>query len=426
MGDQHLKGVISFQCYSHLFSAMNGISLQVFNPLPLISGKEVSNLLIWGDWNIIFSYMTYFNRQIEHDHFMQLAADVVQSGLAAISHYSEGFLIWKSSKINAEYFDIERESFVRMESAKFTFPEGLNPYQMQCALHAAQLRFFDHRHLSPMVAKEMLYFRAFLDPCELKIQGRILRFYPHITVHQNGVFQMHFRMISGGSLVSTREFINDFLNSPMSPADDILLPPALMRLDGRKLLFGDEYYDRRITRLHEWSRLEDVIDKFTFYAEGEPDSFSHNFISIDPEGKSKGPPVSLTTLTVMLGNALETLLNQPRMGWKYQFLGPKKARYTQGNFWSGVPAVYLLSMKDHPYMASEIHEKYASDLSHIMIRSKDIPTTHAGKHLGESLRLSEDYLCYSGTAVNLFVYSRSGIEDHDETDPNAKWLAGVE
>lgn len=400
----------------------NDLPLEAFKPLPLSLVKGAANLLIWSGWNIIFSYTTYFDKAIQHDHFMQLAADVVQSGLAVVSHYSEGFLIWKSQEVHAEAFGIQQEPFVRRSSADIEFPDGLNPYQMQCAFQAAQLHFYEQNVVSPMVAKEMSYFRAFLDPCELQIEGNNILLYPTIIVHRNGVFQMQFRLLSNGNLVSTRELIDRFLNSPMAAAKDILLPPALMRLDARKLLFEDEYYGKRSAHQSEWNRLNSIIEQATFRVEGDPDSFDHDLISIDPEGKGRGPQSSLATLTTMLGNALETLLNQPRMGWKYRLLGPKKPRYTQGNFWSGEPAVYLLTMRDQPKTATELQAKYAPELGHIMVRSKDISTTQAQKQLGASLRMADDYLSYTGTALNLFAYSRSGIEQRNDTDPNGNGL----
>ncbi|WP_221090912.1 hypothetical protein [Deinococcus aquaedulcis] len=418
----HTKTLTFIRPQRACLSILNERPLDDFRPLSVSLGKSTADVLIWSDWDIIFAYTTYFTGAIQHDHFMQLAADVVQSGLAVVSHYSEGFLIWKSQSIHAEPFDIHREPFVRPRTVEFTFPDGLGPYQMQCALHAAQMRFFEHHYVSPMVAKELLYFKAFLEPCELKTEGKHIRLYPSLTVHQNGVFQMHFRLMSNGNLISTRELIDDFLNSSMAVATDILVPPALMKLDGRKLIFEDDYYESRRSALRQWRRLENLIARSVNRVEGGPDSFDHDLISLDPEGKGEGAPMSLTTVTTMLSNALTTLLNQPRMGWRYRLLGPKKARYEQGEFWRGTPNVYLLSVRNHPLTASDIHSRYAAELGHIMSRSKDIPGPHAQKHLGESLRSAEDYLSYTGQALNLFVYSRSGRDGYEGDDPNANEL----
>lgn len=381
---------------------------------------SVKNPLIWSAWDIVFSYTTYFSSSIDKDDFMQLAADVIQLDLAATVHHSDGFLIWKSDKLYVEPFNIPQEPFIRLNRAKIILPQNLKPYQAQCALQSAQLKFFDDTFISPMAQKSMLFFRAFLDPCDMITESSTIRLYPSITVHQNGVFQMHFRVMSNGVPISTKDFIDKFLNAPMILARDILVPPALFLLDARKVLLEDEVLSNRNENLKHWLRVNEMVEKFTILDEGGEEYFDHYLISINPEESKSGPALSLSILTNMIGNALETLLNKPRLGKEYQILGKKKSKYNQGDFWSGRPTVYMLDMDQHPKKASEIYEKYSEDLEYIAARSTGILTNK--NYLGDSLRSADDYLSYVAKSINLFVYSSNGIDVHSGSDPNGNEL----
>ncbi len=400
----------------------NLITLQVFNPSPVPLGKGASQLLVWSKWNIIFSYTSYFTGSLTDAQFMQLAADVVQSGLAVVSHLSRGFLIWKSDTVHAEPFGISTEPYVMSDTASFMFPDGLDPYQMQCALHAAQQDFFEQHASSPMALQEREYFRAFLDRCELIFDDVVIALYPSVTVHRNGVFQTQFRMLAPSHQVSTQELIDRYLNAPMLAARDILLPPALMRLDARKVLFEDEDLGNRAATLKQWSKFLSLLDRSLIRSEGGDDSFDHDLVSIDPEGAMRGPAASLTLLMMMVGNSLETLLNRPRMGWKYRLLGPRDARFQQGMLWSGRPNVYLLTMGGHPETADGVLARYGTDFGRIMARSSAVSQKMASNWLGSSLRAFDDYLAFIGDAVNLYAFSRNGVNDSWGSDPNGSEL----
>lgn len=383
--------------------------------------KYLLSIPLWYDWDIVFSYTSYFNRQIDHDAFMQLVGDVVQSDLAVISHYSEGFLVWKSSAVKVEQFDIDWEPYTTSKSIDIKLPEDLNSYQAQCAFQAIQQRFYENNILSTKSQENMVYFRAYLDPCILDFENYSVTCYPSITVHKNGVFQTHFRIISNGKSITTGRLIDDFINIPTKVATNILVPPALMKLDGRRYLWDLAETARQRRRVpNKIKILNELISKSIVDIDGGEDSFDHKLVSVNPENLEDGVKISMMLINDMISNSLELLLNPTKNGWYLNLIPKKKQKYERGNFWSGRPTVYLLSMRGQPEFVSEMMESYKTAFGSLLMRSSHVRADVAEKAVKESHRLMNDYLSYTGTSLNLFVFGTHALSKSD--DPNANDL----
>lgn len=386
-----------------------------------LDGKHSLSTPLWHDWDIVFSYTSYFSRQIDHDAFMQLVGDVVQSGLAVISHYSEGFLVWKSSAVKVEQFDIDWEPYATPKSIDIKLPEDLNSYQAQCAFQAIHQRFCESNILNTKSQESMVYFRAYLDPCILYFESYSVKCYPSITVHKNGVFQTHFRIISNGKSITTGRLIDDFINIPTKVATNILVPPALMKLDGRKYLWDlAETLRERLRVPKKIKILNELISKSIVDVEGGEGSFDHKLVSVNPENLEDGVKISMMLINDMISSSLELLLNPKKNGWYSKLTPKKKLKYERGNFWSGRPTVYLLSMRDQPEFVSEMMESYRTAFGSLLMRSSHVRADVAEKAVKESHRLMNDYLSYTGASLNLFVFGTHATSKSD--DPNANDL----
>lgn len=389
-------------------------------PLSPPPQEVASAALTLREWDILFSYTSYFEQPLTQPDFHRFAGQTVHSGLSAVTYYSNGFLAWNNGGVQLEPFDVDPEPYVKQDQATGQFPEGLTPYQTQCALHAVQQRFYEKRSLSSMSQALHQYLRAYLDPCELIAGGRTSIVYPVLTIHRNGVIQASFRVMNGPGDMSAQALIDEVLALPYTAADDLVLPPALLRLDIQQILSTRGKSRReRIKAATEFATMNQQIEQHQEHRHRPGADFGHLQVSLSALPKHQDIQCSLTMLVEMLFNAAEVLANTRRRARWGRW---SQITYRQGDFWSGRPHVYLRSTLPHPEQAAELAAQHAEAFGQILARSTHLSPVQAGKELGPSLRLAEDYLSYVGRAASLSVYSAQGLRQHASPDPNGNEL----
>lgn len=266
---------------------------------------------------------------------------------------------------------------------------------------------------SEFVVDKVDYIRGFLEPCVFEYEDRRIHLYPQIKIYQNGVITVSLRVISPTIPIDSDSFIDNFLNLHFQGTRVLLVPPALLLWDSNYwLLKGskDQLNTKgRVADLRELKRIKKIVEQKQMLEVG--DTFSHLLVTVDPEGKLEKPSIKVDLLHSMIFSAVAGVLNQPRTGWQYIVFGQKPYRYEQGNFWYGMPSIFIKSFKNQPKSATKIREQFGFSLGQILARSKSLPQSSAQEILGESLRAFDDYTAHISSGARLWVYTSAFIEN---------------
>jgi hypothetical protein len=380
--------------------------------------KSRTDSLVLKDWNIVFHYTTFFPyRSIDLPKFL---GRLVKSGLCEVAYHSKGVISWRDSgQAKCGYLEVKtHRDGAQYRSMNYKLPEGIqaNPYAVEGAVQMCLLRFGELDLLHPTMSEGVDYVRGVLSPCIFEGAIGSVSLYPQITLYENGVLNVTYRLLSPKGSMPIDEFVENYLNFFRHHMDDLRLPPALMRLDTKNYLLAREVKDRS-KALKEIQKIEDLIhNNARVESHG---AFEHNLISVNA-GTETGSdaPMNLDLLNSMVFSAVACVLEPPIQGWRFRWFGSKQRERASWGTWVGRPNIYIFSFENQPEKFSEIHQRHTFDLAKIAARTTTIPKNKAIEMLGESLRQFEDFGVYVNSALNLWVYSIYGLRSRGELDVN--------
>jgi hypothetical protein len=363
--------------------------------------KSRSSELLLENWNIVFHYTTSFTTaSINLPKFL---GRLVKSGLCEVAVYSPGVIAWREGERH-QVANLElktHEHGLPYRSAIYTLPAGIvaNKYAAEVSLQLMMLRAGELDVLNREMTESIHYVRGVMSPCVFESSFGEISLYPQLTLYENGVLNVTFRVISPSKTTNLDVFIEDYLNLFKHHVDELKVPPSLVNLDARNLLLHKDQKDRRAA-LVDLKRVERLVKENTVMDSRGDFEYSLVSVNLDPTNNSDAP-MNLGLLKSMILSSVACLLNPPTSGWRFRWFGAKNRDFVSWGSWVGRPNVYIMSFENQPEKASEIHHRYQLALAKILARTTHIPPESAPEFVGKSLRLFEDYGLFANSALNL-------------------------
>lgn len=378
--------------------------------------------LVLKDWNVVYHYTTSFS--LRPTNLTEILVQFIKSGLCEVAYHPTGALCWQADgKPHLGSFNIEtHRDGTRYRSAEIHFPAGLqaNPYALEGAYQMLMLRFAELDLLNPTMYEGVDYVRGIVTPCVFQGAMGSATLYPQITLYENGVLNVTYRLLAPKDSLLVDEFVENYLNLAAHEMNELLIPPGLMSLDTKNYLLNSEVRDRR-QALIELKRVKHLVQSHSKLE--VMGAFKHTLISVNPDpANGSKATINLELLNSMFFSAVACVIYPPVQGWKFRWLGSMGRERVSWGTWIGRPNVYLFSFENQPDKATEVHRKYEWEFAKIMARNSNIPKDKAKELLGKSLRLFEDFGIFINTAINLWIYSTSGLKSRHKVDANQNEL----
>lgn len=375
------------------------------------------------EWEIWYSYSTYFNNQrINLEH---AAKALVDSGIALCSMHRDGRTYWQSGKgTQSGKTKIILDSKQRNAKIKLETDSGQQSefasFAQEAWYQSANLRFREMRLFGNPRSLPPPYIRVYLGQCNLLSEYDKQRIicYPIIKLFESGILLVEFRTISPNSKISLEDFISRYVNLYTKTFNKIEVSPAVAKY----ATYAYYQYSSKNMPLHlrvgavyfgKKHNLE--IDEITReFAEGD---FT---LKLAPLSKSDSEDEfeSLSSLATTLFHTVSYLLSNPRTGIGYILIGQKKL-VKVGDFWVGRPHVYIVRFENQKDTAKENEAIYRADFGKILSRTMFDDWETAISNLPKDSRLFDDFNAYINQAVSLWVWSKCGIrKQKDWADQN--------
>jgi len=360
-----------------------------------------------NSWEVWYTFSTYYLHSISN--LQKIGEYFVNKEFSYFAVHQDGSACWKSSKgfqkgtVHISHDEDDRK-------ATYSFKANgekldIDPYAIKVAAIALSFKFSEIRILGDKNYLTSGYVRSVLSPI------RIIRddygqadLYPIITLFENGVLLIHYKIIGVDRIISLEELIEKFVNIYKFRFTEILLPPALASLAP----FAYSFYNQtsnifnRISVLKSYKRHCSNIENLTFI-DDETD-FSYKFA---PLAQFEGEYDTLTSINQTMVEIIGLLVSGQIID--HRFILRKRNAPQIGNFWRGRPNVHILKHENQKDTADK-NEK----------ANRDAWCSILSRHMGvkaeepKNLRLFEDTQAYVTSALTLWVWSKNGLQMQKE------------
>jgi len=372
--------------------------------------KEIDMIL--KDWDVWLNYAWYYTDDITE--MQSIAYSLVDDALCKVVYDSNGYVYWKvDNKIKHERLEIIQ--FGHEAKAKFNFPKELSDYPLEGSSQSLKMHWHEMYLLN---MSKFTYIRGFLGPCYFTINDKSIILYPQIKLYSNGVFILSYRIISPKEKYAVKNLIEKEINLFRVNAENIMVPPELMKLDTRASVFQS-----RGGPISRWNAFR-FIKFFDGLVDKNTKSIRENFdfsacpLKVSNEIKYADGPMNLDLLNDMIGSSLTYIVNGKAIPLKY-FIRGFKPKKQLGSSWLGQPSVYILSYNKQPKSSLVAANRFKNSINRILLR-----TTY-GKLKGndypswQDLRVFDDYSFFMNESLYLFVFGKEGLtSDTEYADPN--------
>lgn len=386
------------------------------------------------DWEITYSYSSYLLEPLDgHVALLDLAVDMVTSGLCAVAYHSSDLVFSRTEDGGARMSSVAFDWGADGERNILRLPEGLDSFETKCVVEGGRKSYHEKILLSDFVYYEAPYVRGFCEPLVMEVGGEEIVLYPQLKVYSNGVVLLMFRRSLRDDGISTEDFVKQDLNLATRGTGQIQVPPGLLRLQTQHTVFhrtnplldlgNDEYVDLEKSTIRERAslleikrRTEETIRAHTEVS--EIDGFSIALAPIDPVGALLNPELDLQTLRSYYMEALESVVDSIPGNLRFLLSGPQLKTHTLGRYWSGRPKVFIHNFEERPSDASDIEDEFRSEIASILARSPAGTDQVLDDSVLTSKRPFDDYALFVSEGVDLWVYTDKifDLEGHEDDD----------
>ena len=375
--------------------------------------KETKGInMILKDWDVWLNYAWYY---IDDFAEMQsIAYSLIDDDLCKLVYDSNGYIYWKvDGRIKHEKLEIIQ--FGHEPKAKINFPKGLNDYPLEGAYQSSKMRWYEMFLLN---LGKFSYIRGFLGACYFKINDKTIILYPQIKLYSNGVFMLSHRIISPKDAYAVKDFIESEINLFRFNAENINVPPELMKLDTRASIFQSKAgLVSRLSNFRFIRFFDELVDKNTKSIRENFD-FSACPLKVPNEIKYTDGPMNLDLLNDMIGSSLTYIINGKTVPFKY-FIRGLRLKKQLGAFWIGQPSIYILSFKKQPKSSNAAVRRFKDSINRILLRTTSGRLKSSGYSTWNDLRVFDDYSFFMNEGIFLFVFGKDGLNsDIEYADPN--------
>ena len=218
------------------------------------------------------------------------------------------------------------------------------------------------------------YIRGHIGECRLVADNYTYCIYPSIKLYDTGVLLVELRTIHPATVVTTKEFIEEFLNLYTMRFSNILVPPSL-HINGQHaftaseksrwplfLRFGSWLVDKEIKKYLEENTVKEKSGDFDF--EFVPLWESKNHKDKDLE-LSESNSFLIEDLVLTIFQSVGVAASGLRRGKSLIFRGSNKS-LKLGKHWRGHHHVYLIKFNGQDNLAQRNEDKFKNDFGLIM------------------------------------------------------------
>jgi hypothetical protein len=339
---------------------------QLWTASPLRTG--VSRMKI-TDWCVWHTYATFLHRQPQD--LAQIAAKLVKTGTCELAFRPDGRIWWYTEReCKSTTLDLAKLPFhARM---KFSFPVDLNDFVQLCLLEGVGMALFG-KHLFEANLPE--HIRLYMRPCIFERDDINALVYPQITLYEDGVILLAFKILSGERMLDTAQFVNSVVNFPLREANSARIPATLLR----KFLLLDQVRTGSFLcrMLGVFGHLQNPIEKFIRYYEyNEVDlGSSRRYFSVRKEwvseaGRSEGSALTLRGLSERIEDVIAWVA-LPRLD---RATGAIRRRDPLpplvGGTWVGRPEIHLIDYDTKPSAKSTLSDATKQGFACILARTE--------------------------------------------------------
>lgn len=374
--------------------------------------------MILRDWEIWYSYSTYFLEEI--NDLGSVAKSLIQNDLCAVVFSSYHGVIWWKDDEEIKESKLDAKPDKTGNGFKVIFPKGIVGYAREGVYQAINMSFYETKIFDKKYLYEMDYIRGYLEPCYLKNDEYNLHIYPQIKIYSSGPVDISFRIFAPGNdhPIDIESFIKNFVNLYDICFETVEVPPSLMRLFTRSSILGRS---KTITDRYKSIKLVKKFNKYinplgrTIKEEG----FTFRAISLDIIGESGPNPIKkLQFLWTIIKASLDYVINQSSADLIYTMKGMNKEKYNLSNRWVGRPSIYIIEFDEQPETSQDVVKYFGKDLGKILSRISG-SYQYFDEFLEPNLRALDDYSVYINEALTLWVYSKKGLKIWgSEKEPN--------
>jgi len=369
--------------------------------------------MLLKEWEIWDTYSTFFIDSI--NDLKDVALNLTQAGLLKYSLLDDGVYFWQEGDAI-----LSGEAKVLLEpnrsEASFNFNQKISDdYALETFLESLYFRFAELKQFGQNKRFSTGYIRGHIGECRLVTDTYTYSIYPSIKLYATGVLLVDFRIIHPNTLVSTKEFIEEFLSLHKMRFRNILVPPSL-HINGQHAFTASEKLRWPLYRFGSW-----LVDKeITKYVnqntvKEKSDGFDFEFVPLWEDKEKTNETIEsngflLEDLVLTIFQSVSVAAMGLRRGKSLIFSGPNKS-LNLGSRWRGHPHIHLIKFNGQADLAQQNEIKFKNDFGWIMAGLYEKPKEFGKKYLPPNSRELSDYGVYIANQATLWVWSKVGLNE---------------
>jgi len=253
------------------------------------------------------------------------------------------------------------------------------------------------------------YIEFYTDPVIFSDDDKETVFYPYMKIFQDSITVTKYEFLTKNIEISTEDFISKHVNLSTHFFNKLSTSPYIYHLmiEAYHKTKKNKMYDRFkiITELRK-SKKALTTNIFTKVF----NQIEYSFVTSQEERNQ-----TLSDLNISLNNVIAYLISMRKNEFYYLLIDRKKI-YQNGNLWVGRPYIYLKDFENIKKTGTENNNFFGMSFQYIMYRGIVDNWISIKEDSKKSLRLRDDSLYFTNSAVSLFVNGKSIIETGSTTE----------
>lgn len=251
------------------------------------------------------------------------------------------------------------------------------------------------------------YIDFFVDPIIFSDDTIDVSFYPYMRIFQDGITVTKYEVEYKNQQIELKKFIDDYVNFASYQFKKITTSPSICHLmiESYHKTKENNFYNR-VKIVHNLKKSKEILDTRTYIE--EINGISYHFVTSPEAGVQ-----TLANFNLSLNNIIVNLISKKKNELFYLLFDRIKI-YRNGNLWVGRPYIYINDFNGMKRTGTENNNFFGLSFQHIMNRSVVEDWITIKEDMKNNLRLRDDSLYYTNSAVSLFVNS-SALQESKNT-----------
>lgn len=353
--------------------------------------------LIIRDFIIRYTYSSFITTKEIDLH--KLSYLLIKYKITRCLFLDDNYFIWTEND-TAHY---GTTMYSEDEKCHFVIDNSGNRVDLPTDIYAFFVKFLNKRITENQIIHNdgnINYIDFFVDPIIFSDDTIDVTFYPYMRIFQDGITITKYEVEYENQQIELENFINDYVNFSSYQFKKITTSPSICHLmiESYHKTKENSFYNR-VKIVHNLRKSKEILDTRT-YTE-EINGILYHFVT-SPEAGIQ----TLANFNLTLNNIIVNLISKKRNELFYLLFDRIKI-YRNGNLWVGRPYIYINNFNDMKRTGTENNNFFGLSFQHIMNRCVVEDFITIKENMKKNLRLRDDSLYYTNSAVSLFVNSSS-------------------